>query len=91
MWKWIGAAMLAATAMFGGAPAPSAMAAEAASATGAANATATSTRPPRRYHQRFAYRPYYTYRYGRPYYYSPGPFFFPDAPSWATRWDENTW
>jgi len=27
-----------------------------------------------------AYRPYYPYRYGRPYYYSPGAFLLPDQP-----------
>jgi hypothetical protein len=32
------------------------------------------------------YRPYYPYYYGRPYYYSPGPFFLPVPPSWGYGW-----
>jgi len=28
---------------------------------------------------RYAYRPYYPYRYGHPYYYSPGPFLLPET------------
>ena len=89
MMKWIGIAMLAATVIFGGSSAvPSAMAAETASAMPAAGATASGTGVRRRYHhQHYAYRPYYPYYYGRPYYYSPGPFLLPDLPSWAVGWD----
>lgn len=31
-------------------------------------------------HHHYADRPYYPYRYARPYYYSPGPFFLPEPP-----------
>lgn len=89
MLKWISAALLAVAVMLGGSPATSfAIAAEALSATPAADATTIGPDARRRYrHHHYAYHPYYPYYYGRPYYYSPGPFFLPDLPSWATGWD----
>jgi hypothetical protein len=90
MLRWIGAVMLAAAVISGGSPVKlSAMAAEAASTMPAADATASGTGARRHtHHQHYAYRPYYPYYLGRPYYYSPGPFFLPDAPSWARGWDQ---
>jgi hypothetical protein len=46
-------------------------------------ATAPSVAATRR---RYANRPYYPYYYGRPYYYSPGPFLLPVPPSWGYGW-----
>jgi hypothetical protein len=43
----------------------------------------------RRHNRRMAhyvYRPYYPYYYGRPFYYSPGPFFLPVPSLWGYGW-----
>ena len=92
MLRWIGAAVLAAAVILGGSPViPSAMAAEVSSATRPADAATIRAGTQRRnHHQHYAYRPYYPYYLGRPFYYSPGPFFLPDALSWARGWDQ-TW
>ena len=92
MLRWIGGALLTATVIFGGSPVvSSAIAAEASSVRPAVDAAAIGAGAQRRnHHQRYAYRPYYPYYLGRPFYYSPGPFFLPDAPSWARGWDQ-TW
>jgi hypothetical protein len=93
MLRWIGAGLLAATVIFGGSPAvSSAIAAEASSAMRPADAAAIGAGAQRRiHHQRYTYRPYYPYYLGRPFYYSPGPFFLPDRPSWARGWDQWWW
>jgi len=92
MLRWIGAAVVAAAVNLGGSPViPSARAAEVSSATRPADAATIRAGTQRRnHHQHYAYRPYYPYYLGRPFYYSPGPFFLPDALSWARGWDQ-TW
>ena len=87
MTKWIGAAVLAATLMFGvTAVVPPACAASA-EVQKASPSQATDISG-RRHYRHYAYRPYYPYYYGHPYYYSPGPFLpFPSFFSYGwERW-----
>ena len=84
MTKWIGAAILAATVILGAAATPT-NAAPAGAATQERQRVATSASAR---HRHYAYRPYYPYYYGRPYYYSPGPILFlPVPPSWGNGWE----
>jgi hypothetical protein len=91
MTKWFGAVALAVAMMMGGviAPFPSAGAAE---VTKVGHSTDLSARRHyRNYHVyggHYAYRPYYPYYYGRPAYYSPGPFFpfMPFIHGWEEPW-----
>lgn len=91
MTKRIGAAILAVATIIIGLPAISlAQAATGAEATQKPQAIAADVSTRRRDHQRYhyAYRPYYPYYYGRPYYYSPGPLFFlPTPPLWGYGWE----
>ena len=90
MTKWFGAVALAG-AMIGSVVAPS-TSARAAEVTKAAQATDLGARRHyRNYHVyggHYAYRPYYPYYYGRPSYYSPGPFFpfLPFIHGWEEPW-----
>jgi hypothetical protein len=80
MTNWFGAALLAATAVVGACAIGGSARAVAADRQKEQSAPATDIsarqydRHTQSYH-RYGYRPYYPYRYGHPYYYSPGPFF----------------
>jgi hypothetical protein len=83
MTRWIGAAMLAATLVFGGAAAINPAAAAPLQAVvqkpQATTATDLSARRRTLHYRRYAYRHYYRpYYYDRPYYYRPYPY---DAPA----------
>jgi hypothetical protein len=83
MTKWIGAAVLAVTLMFGGSaatgPALAAPLPAELRAPHASKAADVTARRRIRHHHRYAerpyYRPYYPAYYDRPYYYAPAPFF----------------
>jgi hypothetical protein len=83
MTKWIGAAVVAVTMIFGDAATTPSMAATPTGVTVQKPQAATTDLSARR---RYSYRPYYPYYYGRPYYYSPGPFFLPVPPLWGYGW-----
>ena len=92
MTKWIGAAIVAAAMALGNGAAMSAAAvAPLAPETQKPQATSTYVGERGRYYhhhvRQYAYRPYYPYYYGRPYYYSPGPFLLPAPPSWGYGWE----
>jgi hypothetical protein len=75
MTRWIAAAMLALSLMFGSAavhPAVATSIQPAARTSEAAKVANVGARRRSRHHYRYAYRPYY---YDRPYYYAPAPFF----------------
>jgi hypothetical protein len=88
MTKWIGLAVLVVIVMFGeAATAPSLAAAQTGVAARKPQATTTDLFARRSYDRRaYANRPYYPYYYGRPFYYSPGPFFLPVPPLWGYGW-----
>jgi hypothetical protein len=80
MTKWIGAAMLALTLMFGGSADIKAAGAAPVQAGLQKPQASTPTdlsarRRTRHYAYRRYYRPYYPAYYDRPYYYAPAPFF----------------
>jgi hypothetical protein len=80
MTKWIGAAVLTVTLMFGGSAAISpALAAPLQAAVQKSlqkpQAGDFSARRRVQRHYRYAYRPYHPTYYDRPYYYAPAPFF----------------
>jgi hypothetical protein len=92
MMKWFGAIALAGALMICSAVASSAVtAATTAQAMHATDLGARSHdhhRPTYVYAHHYAYRPYYPYYYGRPSYYSPGPFFpfLPFIHGWEEPW-----
>jgi hypothetical protein len=79
MTKWIGAALMTFTLMYGGSAAINSAAASplenAASKQRTAEAADFSARRHIPHHHRYADRPYYPYYYDRPHYYAPAPFF----------------
>ncbi len=79
MTKWIGAAIMTFTLMFGGSAAINSVAASplqtAAPKQRTAEAADFGARHHIAHHHRYVHRPYYPYYYDRPYYYAPAPFF----------------
>ena len=90
MTKWFGAIAVAYAMIVGGAVVPStvATAAEATKAKAGQTTDISALRHDHHYGRHYAYRPYYPYYYGRPYYCSPGPLFpfVPFIHGWEEPW-----
>jgi hypothetical protein len=88
MTRWIGIAALASTLLLAnGARIDVAAAAPALQKPAAQSTDVSARRRYREHYHHYAYKPYYPYYYGRPAYYSPGPFFLPVPPFWNYGWE----
>ena len=87
MTRWIGTASLAAALTLSTAISPIAAASAAEQkATTSGTTDVSAHRNDRHHHYHYVYHPYYPYRYGRPYYYSPGPLLLLPAPPGWDSW-----